>query len=174
MPNPKKQTTVKDLTEKLKKAKAFYLVDYQGLDVAQMTVLRQKVRESGGKLEVVKNRLLKIACTDCAISSKELLEALVQPRAILLANEDEISPLKAVVEFAKESALPKIIGGFFDSEFLDKNQTEQLASIPGREVLLGQLAGQLAAPYSHLVYVLKGNQQKLIFALKAIADNKNN
>jgi large subunit ribosomal protein L10 len=61
MPNQKKIFAVDNLAAKIKDAKAVIFTDYRGLNVAQMQKLRQAVRKVGGKLEVAKNTLLKIA-----------------------------------------------------------------------------------------------------------------
>jgi len=48
-----------------------------------------------------------------------------------------------------------------------------LARLPGREALLGQVAGALSAPLRGLASVLQGNIRNLAFVLNQIKDKKN-
>ena len=62
MPNKKNISNVKELTDKLSRAKSIYFTDYLGLNVSDVTSLRKKFFESNVEYLVVKNTLLKIAC----------------------------------------------------------------------------------------------------------------
>ena len=61
MPNQKNIQSVKDLSEKLSKAKSIYFTDYLGLNVTDVTNLRKKFFDGNVEYIVVKNTLLKIA-----------------------------------------------------------------------------------------------------------------
>ena len=58
MPSQKNIDSVKNITDKLKSAKSAGLFQYQGLNAAEVTRLRDNVRDQGGSIEVVKNSLL--------------------------------------------------------------------------------------------------------------------
>ena len=62
----KKNELVADLTELLSNAKATVFAKYQGLTVAELQELRKMARESGVKIKVVKNRLVKVAMKEIA------------------------------------------------------------------------------------------------------------
>ncbi|MBN1263153.1 MAG: 50S ribosomal protein L10 [Candidatus Pacebacteria bacterium] len=165
----KKIFTVENLREKIKGAAAFYLVNYQGLNVAQLTRLRQEVRETGGELEVVKNRLAKRALAETDTKNDQL-EAFSGPTAILWANQDEVAPLKTLVSFASETGLPEIKIGFLGKELLDQAKTKELSQIPSGLELKARLVGSLAGPLYGLTNGLGYNLRKLIFILKNIAE----
>ena len=61
MPNQKNINSVKELSDKLAKAKSIYFTDYLGLNVSDVTELRKKFFDSKVEYLVVKNTLLKIA-----------------------------------------------------------------------------------------------------------------
>ena len=71
-----KLDAVKQLTEKLKDAKAMVLVDYRGINVNEDTELRRKARETGIDYFVAKNRLVKIALQEVGVEANfdDLLE----------------------------------------------------------------------------------------------------
>ena len=59
-----KEKTVTDLRERLERACGIFVVDYQGLNVEQLTRLRRELQEAKVEFQVVKNRLLAIASQD--------------------------------------------------------------------------------------------------------------
>ena len=160
MPSQKNIKIVKELNEKLNQAKSVVLADYKGLNVSQMTELRQKIKEVGGELKVIKNTLLQLGF--------EKLEELTGPTAILFSYNDEIAPIKALYEFFEKNDLPKIKIGFFDKELIEKDRIIALAQLPSQAQLHGRLIGVLNSPIYGLIYVLRGNLASLINILKAI------
>jgi len=157
--------TVQNLTEKLKQAKAVVLADYHGLKVSQMAELRQKVKKAGGEFEVVKNTLLNRAADESQIKIDP--EALQGPTAVLWAYEDQISPLKALVDFAKVNELPKIKFGLLDKAVTPIEKIKQLASLPSKDELKAKLVGTLQSPLYGLNNALNWNMRKLVLVLKA-------
>ena len=61
MPNQKNINNVKELSDKLSRAKSIYFTDYLGLNVSDVTDLRKKFFDNNVEYLVVKNTLLKIA-----------------------------------------------------------------------------------------------------------------
>jgi large subunit ribosomal protein L10 len=164
---------VKDLSDKLERAKAVYLVDYQGLSGNQMVELREEIRKAGGSLQIAKNTLLKKAMTEEYRKQKtEFSESITGPTAVLWAEEDQMSPLKAVVKFAKQAGVPELKLGLMEDRVLTAEEVNELAKLPGLEVLRGQVVGMLQSPTSRLVGVLRGNLQKLAIVLTEIQKQK--
>lgn len=172
MPSQKNIDQVKEIAEKVTKAKSIVLADYRGLSVNLQQVLRRKVREAGGELLVAKNSLLKIAATEENYPVNDLIDSFTGPTITLLAYEDEIAPIKALAEFAKENKLPEIKAGFLNKDALTKEQVEALAKLPSKIELLATTVGTIKAPLTGFVNVLSGNLRNLVFALKAIQTKK--
>lgn len=59
MKRPEKEQVVEKVAEKMKRATAFYLTEFQGMTVAQTQELRNELRKSGIEYKVVKNTLIK-------------------------------------------------------------------------------------------------------------------
>ena len=156
---------VQDLTAKLKEAKGIALVDYQGLTVSQINKLRQKVKKTGATLSVVKNRLLRRALNGAGLKVEGEIAG---PTALVLSEKDEISPLKAIWEFAHSFELPKFKFGFLEQKRVEGEELQKLATLPSRDQLLGQLTATLAYPSRKLIYSLNFNRQKLILVLSQI------
>ena len=167
MPNQKNISQLDVIKQKVEKSKSVIFADYKGLSVNQFNELRSKVRENGGEMLVAKNSLVKIV-----LKNKDINKALVGPNVAIFAYKDEIAPLKAVAEFNKENNLPVFTAGFFDNKTLTTDDVVKLSQIPGKKELQAKIVGSLAAPLSGMLNVLQGNLSNLVYALKAIQDNK--
>ena len=180
MPSDKNITKVSELKEKLGKAKSVALSDYRGLNVPQMQELKRNIKAKQGELLITKNRLFKIALRQSSYKDgDELSQALTGPTAFLFCFDDEIAPIKALHDFAKENdlsadktGLPKLKVGFLGKEFLDNNRLVSLAKLPTLPELQAKLVGVLNGPRAGLVNVLGGNIRKLVYALQAISEEK--
>jgi len=172
MPSQKNLDQVKNLQAKLKQAKSVVLADYCGLSVNLQQDLRKQVKDVDGELLVIKNTLLKIALKNQKYSLKPLLDAFTGPTITLLAYEDEIAPLKALADFAKDHQLPKIKAGFLSKEPLTQAQVKALAKLPTKVELLSKTVATIKAPLSGIVNVLSGNLRHLTYALEAIKQQK--
>ncbi len=172
MPNKKNIEEVKNLEEQLEKIQALFIANYTGLDVKAQQELRAKVKEAGGYLKVTKNTLLKIALKNKGFDVESLSEVLTNQNITLFATDDPISPLKAVVEFAKEHEKPEVKAGFLGKEVLSLDKIKQLASLPSKDELIVKLIRTIQGPTYGLVNVMVAPTRNLVYALSAIKDKK--
>ncbi len=191
MPSQRNINQLARLKDKLGRARSVVFADYAGLSVGQQTELRSKVAEAGGEFTVAKNTLLKLALeqilnTEYRILNKEQKESLAKhsefsiqnsvflqgPTAVLFSYQDEIMPLKVMVEFAKGAEKPTIKAGFLGNQELTAEQVAELAKLPGKQELIVQLLGRLQSPAYGLVNVLTGGIRKLVLVLRAIEEKK--
>lgn len=179
MPSEKKIQIVENLKEKLAKARGVVLTDYQGLSVPEVEGLRRGLQEVKADYQIVKNTLLKLALDKSSKFPPERRAGAVQgskfvgPTAIILSYEDEIKPLKALYNFAKEHEALQVKGGFFEGFWLVGEKLKEIASLPSREILLAKVIGMIQSPISRLVSVGKGSQVGLVRALQARAGDLN-
>ena len=165
-----KKELVDNLHERLKKAEGSYLVDYQGLEVESMNQLRRDLREANAEIEVVKNRLLKLASKD---TDTELILDLMQgPTAVALTYDDVVGPAKALVEFSKKFKKLEIKGAQITGKVVDVSGVKKLADLPGRDVLLAQTLSVMQAVPTSFVRVLNGVTGQFMNVLKAIEEKK--
>jgi len=174
MPSQKNIYQLKDLKHQLKDAKSIVVTDYLGLTVSQMQTLRQAVKDASGQLLVAKNTLISLSLKEKGKEGlpRDLEEALRGPTALLISHEDEISPLKALTEFAKDNDLPKIKAGLLDDRVLTAEEVTELSKLPGRTELQAKLIGTLNSPISGFTHVLKANLNNLVYVLKDIQKSK--
>jgi large subunit ribosomal protein L10 len=171
MPSAKNLDQLQQLKNKLKDAKAIVLADYHGLPVNKQQELRQKVQAVSGEFTIAKNTLLKLAFKEQLQSLPSSLEQVLQgPTALLIAQEDEIGPIKALVQFSQENDLPQIKIGLLEDRLLTIDEVTDLAKLPGRLELQAKLINTLNAPISGFANVLSGNLRQLVLVINAIKD----
>ena len=170
MPKPEKIQEVEVMTEKIKAAKSAYITEYRGLTVAEITELRNKLREAGAEYKVIKNRLTKIALGNTGLAAFQ--EHFRGPVAMAFANVDPVKPAKTLVDFAKGHDKLVIKAGFMGTSALSLNQIKALANLPSREVLLGKLVGNMSSPIYGFLRVLQGPIYGLVNVLDQIKKKK--
>lgn len=163
MPNAKvleqKQQIVAEVAEKLQHSASTVLADYRGLNVAQVTELRKKLREAGVEFKVIKNTLTRRAAEQADLVG--LHEFLTGPTAIAFSKEDAVAPAKILSEFAKSNDALKIKAGVVEGKIVGVDEIKALANLPSREGLLSMLLSVLQAPVRNFA-----------LAVKAVAEQK--
>lgn len=168
IPKEKKPQMVADYLQKLSKSQATILADYRGMTVGSITELRVKLREVSSGFQVVKNTLFKRALDEAGIPAS--MEQLSGPIAVGYCYGDVQPVVKVLLDFAKDNEALQIRGAFFGKSFLDAEGAQALATLPPREVLLGELLGTLQGPMSSLVSTIAAPMRELVQVLKARAD----
>ena len=174
MPNAKvlseKQAIVAALTERIQNAGSGVFVDYKGINVAQDTELRRKMREAGVHYNVVKNTLLRIAAQEAGIEGLE--PVLEHNTAIAVSPEDPVAVAKVVCEFAKTNDKLKVKVGILDGKVISAEEVKAVASLPPKEVLIAKVLGSMNAPITGFVNVLQGTIRNVVYALDAVRKAK--
>jgi large subunit ribosomal protein L10 len=165
-----KEIFISDMTERLTRARATFLVDYQGLDVEALNALRAELKKNQAELRVVKNRLVKRACKGTDTAS--MVDQFSGPCALALAYDEVISPAKVLVEREKKLDHLTIKAGQISGKFIDFKEIKRLAELPGRDVLLAQALSAMQAVPASVVRVLNAVLVNFLNALKAIENQK--
>lgn len=164
-----KQSFVDEMAGKLRDAQLVILTDYTGLDVETMNRLRRQLDSADSvEFRVVKNTL---ASRAMAGTDMEALNPYLNgPTGVVLGLRDPVSPAKILSTFLKENEKFKVKAGFFGGKVISIDDVKALASMPSREVLLGQLLGTLQAPMSQFVGTLAAIPQQFVGVLSAYRD----
>ncbi|HEY74813.1 MAG TPA: 50S ribosomal protein L10 [Thermoflexia bacterium] len=164
----RKQELVRQYIERLEQSQGLILADYRGLRVAEMEQLRRTTRETGSTLQVVKNRLLKLALAEAGISLPD--EWLQGPTLVAFCTDEMPATAKAMIDFAKDMPALVIKGGLLEGSVLSDEQVKDLANLPSREVLLAQVLGTINAPASQVAGVVASGIRQVLNLLQAYVD----
>ena len=152
MNRAEKQASIDNVHATLTQAQVALVVHNTGLNAAQMTELRRKMREAGAEFKISKNRLAKIAAKDTVY--EQISDLLKGPSAIA-TSKDPVAVAKGLVDFAKANEKLVIIGGAYGTQKLDAKGVEMLSKLPSLDQLRGKIIGLLQAPAQRIASVLQ-------------------
>ena len=168
---PERQIMVREMKKKMEGSSLFFVTDYQGLDVAQITELRDQLKGNESSYQVFKNRLFKRIAEENGVP-KDIEENLKGFSAFAIGGNDVVQVAKVLVDFAKKNKTFAVKAGVFDNRYLSPADVQRIAILPSREVLIAQAVGAIAAPLKGLVFVLHERIRSFVGVLNAIADKK--
>jgi len=154
-----KKQVVQEIADNFRESESAILVDYRGLNVAQLTELRENLRDANIDYKVYKNTMTRRAVAE--VELEELNDILVGPTAVAFSKDDVVAPAKILNNFAKENEDLEIKGGVIEGEVASLDQIKELANLPNYEGLISMLLSVLQAPMRNFAY-----------ATKAIADQE--
>jgi large subunit ribosomal protein L10 len=160
-----KEEMVAGYVEKMSRSGALILTDYRGLSVAQITELRQNLRELDGEFQVVKNSLFERALEEAGVAIPT--DQLQGPVAVGYCLGDAPPIAKALTDFAKQTEILAIKGAIIGNSILGPEGVKGLADLPPREVVLAQLLGSVQGPMSNLVGTITAPLRELVQVLQA-------
>lgn len=158
-----KQKIIAQIKEGIAAQKAMVFVNVSGLKVKDIFELKQRLRGLDSVFKVCKKTLLGLVFKEKKLG--------IEPRklegqlAVVFAFGDAMAPLKAVYNFSQENENLKILGGFLENKFQDKDYLIELAQLPPRQELFARLVSSMSAPINNLVYTLQANIKGLIYIL---------
>ena len=156
-----KTKQIDSIKAKVANQKSMIFVDFAKVPSKEMFSLRKTLKEGGCNLKIAKKTLVRIAFGQSNISFWNKIKSVIPGQlALVFGIEDEIAPARIANEFAKKHENFKILGGIFESRFIDSVKVLELASIPPRDVLLGRLVGSIYSPVSSFVRVLNKIAEK--------------
>jgi large subunit ribosomal protein L10 len=167
-----KDEEISSLAEKLGRSKATFVVDYKGMNVEQVTILRKKLSSLNSEMKVVRNTLAIRALKNRPEGEQALTNDLVGTNAFVFSYEDASSSAKALSDFSKDVEHLKLKSGVMDGARLDINSVKMLASLPSKDALRAQLLSLMNTPATQMVRVLAAGPTGLLNVLNAYKDTK--
>jgi len=134
------------------------MTDYRGLTVEQDTAMRAALRKAGVSYHVIKNTLSSRALKDASVQGLD--ELLKGPTAIAVSTQDVLIAAKVIKEYADKYEKLTIKGGVLEGKAITAAEVKNLALIPSKEVLYGQLVFGLISPIASLAIVLNAIKEK--------------
>jgi large subunit ribosomal protein L10 len=142
-----KEKVVEELGQIFESSGVVVVAQYTGLTVAEMQVLRARMRDAGGAVRVAKNKLAKIALEGKPCES---MSPLLTGMTVLAYSEDPVAAAKVVEDYAKENQKLVVLGGAMGGTALDAAGVKAVASMPSREELIAQIVSCIGAPAANI------------------------
>ena len=168
MDRARKEQVVSELKEVFENSGVIVAAKYAGITVAEMSDLRNKMRENSANVRVAKNRLARIAIEK---SPPEGMKHLLVDQIVLMYSEDPVTAAKISVEFAKTNNNLEIVGGAMGDKILDSNGVTEVSRLPSREEVLSSISALLVAPAGGLAASLGGPSSVIAGILENIGED---
>jgi len=165
-----KSEAVETLKSAIARQRGTVVASFRGVTVAEMTVLRKKLREADAEIRVVKNTLIRLAAEGTPFSG--LSEAFKGPTAIAFTHGDPVALAKVMKEYVSSSQKVALKAGFLDGKTLTEAEVRVLADVPSREVLLTRLVSAMNFPILRFAQVLADGPRSFAAVLESIRKQK--
>ena len=162
-----KKAIVADLKGVLDESSLALIIDYQGLSVAQISDLRNRMRPSGTICKKAKNTLMRLAVKDDE-RWQPMTDFLQDSSVFLLVKEEMKEAIKAYEDFQKTTKKPELRGGVLDGQALNQDDIKALKELPSKQELMARLAGGIKAVSTKLAVGLNAVPTKLAVGINEV------
>ncbi len=163
----KKDEVVAEVASLLGSSKMTVVTKYQGTTVKALQNLRRAGRGNGTAMKVVKNRLV-IKAIQQNDALKDIDTSNLQGMLLYAFNaEDEVAPAQVIANFAKTNPSLEFVGAISaEGKFLSADEVKALATLPGKNELIGQVVCMLLSPVNDVTNALSGNLHALLDGIR--------
>ena len=158
MQKEQKREFVKQFNSILKDKEFMLVADYKGLNVSQISSLRDQISSANSNFRVAKNTLARMAIKN---TNFEMLDKLFVGPTSIAYSDDPVSTSKVLVDFAKDNENLKILGGAMGEKELTVDEIKTLASLPSLEVIRSKLLSLLISTQTNIACTLSATQSGL-------------
>lgn len=165
-----KKQVVAEVSQVANEALSAVVAEYRGLTVADMTTLRDKARENGVYLRVIRNTLAKRAVegTDFAC----MQEALTGPVICAFSQNDPGAAARLLKDFSKEYDAMNVTALAVGGKLLGADQIDAVASLPTYEEALAKLMSVMNGPITKLTRTMNDIPGRVVRVVAAVKDAK--
>lgn len=149
---------------------SFYLVDFQGMTVAQATRLRKAVRQMGGVFKVVKNRLALRAIKSGL--PEEVRSFFQKPTAVAFPDGDAIALARFLKDFSSQHKVLSIKGGVLEGKSFAAEQFEEICRLGSRNELLAKIGFLLSSPLGNFLRTMQAPLVQFGYMLNQLKTKK--
>lgn len=167
MDRAQKQELVAALHEVFDNAGVLVVAHYSGLSVAQMTELRRRMKQAGGRVRVAKNRLVRLALEGTEVAH---IRDFMQGPTLIAYSDDPVVAPKVAVEFARGHQKLVVLGGAMGPTALDADSVKSLAALPSLDELRARLVGMIQTPGTRIAQVLQAPGGQVARVINAYAE----
>jgi large subunit ribosomal protein L10 len=167
-----KKYLVAEAAEYIGKSNYVFLAGFDRLSVADVAVLRKRLREKGAEYHVVKNSLLRLAMLEKNLP-EFAAEALSGATAIVVGGDDPSAVAKVLHEFANDKEHEDKLSmksGALDGRLLSAEDMVELSKLPTLSELRARLLSVLEAAARNFLFVCNAVPQGFLRVLAAHAE----
>lgn len=169
-----KKKIVDEIVKKIEDSESVTLVQFNGMDVQEITELRNQFRDANAEYKVYKNTMMRFAFEQ--LGYEDMIGDLKGSNALIFSNEEVVDGPKVAIKYIdedKENEEKLVIkSGIVDGDFQNQEEMTAIAKLPSSQELASMLVNVLQAPIRNLTMDLNQVNAKLVYALDAIREKK--
>jgi large subunit ribosomal protein L10 len=163
-----KDTITRELADRYGAQTNAVWVELVGIDGITTNDFRRDLRSRHMRLEIVKTSLFKRALSGRPLG--RLADNLEGPAALLTGGETAIDVAKMLQDWLPRLQKLRVRGALLEGEFLDEARCKDLARMPSKRDLQGQLVGMILAPGANVVSAILAGGGNLAGCLKVLIE----
>lgn len=174
MTRDEKTQLIAELTETLRQASGFYILNPGPLNAEETIAFRRRLYEKGLRLLVVKNTLLAKAIEQAGISDVAGFEpALKEMTGVVFCANDPRAPAQVLEAFRKDTQkdYPILKAAYVEETlFVGEQHLEALTRLKSKQDLIAELIARLQSPMQQLLGALQSAGQTIAGTLKTLSE----
>lgn len=170
MNREQKEKEVAILKDMLARAGHLIVSDHTGINVADISLLRRKLKEGKSEIRVSKNTLFKMALADTEL--EVLRRHFEGPTSVVFGYDDPAVPARIIYDSIKESEKPRFKSYFYDGAEHDFDFLKRIAELPSRDVVIAMLVGTVQGPIGNFIGLLDSAAREFVGTLEALIKSK--
>jgi large subunit ribosomal protein L10 len=169
-PKAKKVEAVRELTDKVDRARGIFFTDFKGLTVAEMTDLRRQCYLSHIEYLVCKNTFTRMVLKEKGF--EQALPHFIGPTGLVFGFDDPTVAAKILHDYAAKNEKLVLKGGIFEGKLVSKKDIEAIKDLPTRDQALALLFATINAPVQGFYNVISAIVRDFVSVIDQIAEQK--
>ena len=171
MDRNEKSEIISEIKELLESSSAVYLTDYHGINVEDISSIRNQFRNEGVKYKVYKNTLVKRALDEIGKYDK-IADHLVGMTGFAFTSTNPLAPAKIINKYFGDKEKLSLKGCYVEGEYFDGTQLKTLATLPTKDELIASIMGSLDSPVSGIVGAINAVMRDLVSVVDQISQRE--
>ena len=168
MNRDEKTEIVSEVKELLENSTAIYLTDYSGINVEDISDLRNQFRNEGVRYKVFKNNLFKRALDESGKFEK-LADHLTGMTGFAFTSTNPVAPAKIINKYFGEKEKLSLKACYIEGEYYDSSHLKTLATLPSKNELIAVILGGLKSPISGVAGGINAIMRDLASVIDAVS-----
>jgi large subunit ribosomal protein L10 len=166
-----KSEIISEIKELLESSSAVYLTDYSGINVEDISNIRNQFRNEGVRYKVFKNTLVKRALSEAGKYEK-IADHLVGMTGFAFASSNPLAPAKIINKYFGDKEKLALKACYVEGDYFEGSQLKTLATLPTKNELIASILGSINAPVSGIVGSINAVMRDLVSVVDQISQKQ--
>lgn len=166
-----KSEIISEIKELLESSSAIYLTDYSGINVEDISNIRNQFRDEGVRYKVFKNTLVKRAL-DEAGKYEKIADHLIGMTGFAFASTNPLAPAKIINKYFGDKEKLALKACYVEGDYFEGSQLKTLATLPTKNELIASILGSINTPVSGIVGSINAVMRDLVSVVDQISQRQ--